>query len=49
MAILDHMTLKKVKGHQFYMYNLKVLTVYRVCVNFGSNVLHGYKDMYTSL
>ena len=47
-AILDHMTLKQVKGHQFYLYNLKALTVYQVCVKFGWNILHGYKDMYTS-
>ena len=37
VAILDHMSLKQVKGHQFYLYNLKALTVYQL---FVKGVLH---------
>ena len=47
VAILDYVTLNWVKGHQFYLHNLKAVTVNHVCVKFGWNIFDGYKDMYT--
>ena len=35
IAILYHVTLKYVKGHPFYLYNVEALTVFQACVKFG--------------
>ena len=48
-AILDHVTLYYVKGHQFYLHNLKALTVFLSLCKVWLNILDGYKDVCTSV